>query len=208
MLVAIIILSIVVGILAMILYLQDHKNVHLASDNIVLQARVEGLQEKQTEVLIPDEDLSPEGIEDAVRQAGYIPERMDGHIRLMVQGESYSVSTDRLPLVFVLKGYTVDEKDWEMDLFRKAAHQMSDDLAIVKATFDEYDEVVHLRFFTASRDNTIRGLRDNLPAYIDLIDEGRRRMSEIYDELIKERDEPITTAPLFPAAPYEKKIYS
>ena len=33
-------------------------------------------------------------------------------------------------------------------------------------------------------------------------------MSEIYDELIKERDEPTTTTTLFPAAPYEKTIYS
>ena len=208
MLIAIILLSIMVFVLLIVLSVQDHKNIYLVSDNKVLQARIEGLQEKQTEVIIPDEDLSPEGIESAVRQAGYIPEKMDGHVRFMVQGESYSVSTDRLPLVFVMKGYNVDEKDWEMDLFRKAAHQMSDDLAIVKATFDEYEGTTHLRFFTASRDTTVRNLRENLPAYIDVIDSGQHRMSEIYDELIKERDEPITTAPLFPAAPYEKKIYS
>ena len=208
MLIAIILLSIMVFVLLIVLSVQDHKNIYLVSDNKVLQARIEGLQEKQTEVIIPDEDLSPEGIESAVRQAGYIPEKMDGHVRFMVQGESYSVSTDRLPLVFVMKGYNVDEKDWEMDLFRKAAHQMSDDLAIVKATFDEYEGTTHLRFFTASRDTTVGNLRENLPAYIDVIDSGQHRMSEIYDELIKERDEPITTAPLFPAAPYEKKIYS
>lgn len=208
MFIAIILLSIMVFVLLIVLSVQDHKNIYLVSDNKVLQARIEGLQEKQTEVIIPDEDLSPEGIESAVRQAGYIPEKMDGHVRFMVQGESYSVSTDRLPLVFVMKGYNVDEKDWEMDLFRKAAHQMSDDLAIVKATFDEYEGTTHLRFFTASRDTTVRNLRENLPAYIDVIDSGQHRMSEIYDELFKERDEPITTVPLFPAAPYEKKIYS
>lgn len=208
MLVAIILLSIMVFVLIIILFRQDQKNVYLVSDNKVLQARVEGLQEKQTEVIIPDEDLSPDGIEDAVRQAGYIPERMDGYIRFMVQGESYSISTDRLPLVFVLKGYSVDEGDWDMDFFRKAAHLMSDELAIVKATFDEFEGTIHLRFFTASRDATVRNLRDNLPAYVEVINSGQRRMSEIYDELIKERDEPTTTTPLFPAAPYEKTIYS
>ena len=85
---------------------------------------------------------------------------------------------------------------------------MSDELAIVKATFDEFEGTIHLRFFTASRDATVRNLRENLPAYIDVINSGQRRMSEIYDELIKERDEPTTTTPLFPAAPYEKTIYS
>ena len=208
MLIAIILLSIMVFVLLIVLSVQDHKNIYLVSDNKVLQARIEGLQEKQTEVIIPDEELSPDGIEDAVRQAGYVPERKDGYIRFMVQGESYSVSTDRLPLVFVLKGYTVDEGDWDMDLFRKAAHLMSDELAIVKATFDEFEGTIHLRFFTASRDATVRNLRENLPAYIDVINSGQRRMSEIYDELIKERDEPTTTTPLFPAAPYEKTIYS
>lgn len=146
MLVAIILLSIMVFVLIIILFRQDQKNVYLVSDNKVLQARVEGLQEKQTEVIIPDEDLSPDGIEDAVRQAGYIPERMDGYIRFMVQGESYSISTDRLPLVFVLKGYSVDEGDWDMDFFRKAAHLMSDELAIVKATFDEFDHTPSLLY--------------------------------------------------------------
>lgn len=208
MLIAIILLSIMVFVLLIVLSVQDHKNIYLVSDNKVLQARIEGLQEKQTEVIIPDEDLSPEGIEEAVRQAGYVPERKDGYIRFMVQGESYSVSTDRLPLVFVLKGYTVDEGDWDMDLFRKAAHLMSDELAIVKASFDEFEGTIHLRFFTASRDATVRNLRDNLPAYVEVINSGQRRMSEIYDELIKERDEPTTTTPLFPAAPYEKTIYS
>ena len=208
MLIAIILLSIMVFVLLIVLSVQDNKNIYLVSDNKVLQARIEGLQEKQTEVIIPDEDLSPEGIEEAVRQAGYVPERKDGYIRFMVQGESYSVSTDRLPLVFVLKGYTVDEGDWDMDLFRKAAHLMSDELAIVKASFDEFEGTIHLRFFTASRDATVRNLRDNLPAYVEVINSGQRRMSEIYDELIKERDEPTTTTPLFPAAPYEKTIYS
>lgn len=208
MLVAIILLSIMVFVLIIVIFVQDHKNVYLASDNKVLQARVEGLQEKQTEVIILDEDLSPEGIEEAVRQAGYIPEKMNDYIRFRAQGESYSISTYRLPLVFVLMGYTVTKEDWEMDLFRMAAHQLSDDLAIVKAIFDESDGVMHLRFFTASRDNTVRGLRDNLPAYIDLIEEGRRHMSEIYNQLVKERNETALTPPFFPAAPNEKKLYS
>ncbi len=207
MLIAIILLSIMVFVLLIVLSVQDHKNIYLVSDNKVLQARIEGLQEKQTEVIIPDEDLSPEGIEEAVRQAGYVPERKDGYIRFMVQGESYSVSTDRLPLVFVLKGYTVDEGDWDMDLFRKAAHLMSDELAIVKASFDEFEGIMHLRFFTASRDNTVLGLRDSLSAYIDLINEGQRRVSEIYDQLVKERHETALTTPFFPSTPHEK-LYS
>lgn len=207
MLIAIILLSIMVVVLLIVLSVQDHKNIYLVSDNKVLQARIEGLQEKQTEVIIPDEDLSPEGIEEAVRQAGYVPERKDGYIRFMVQGESYSVSTDRLPLVFVLKGYTVDEGDWDMDLFRKAAHLMSDELAIVKASFDEFEGIMHLRFFTASRDNTVLGLRDSLSAYIDLINEGQRRVSEIYDQLVKERHETALTTPFFPSTPHEK-LYS
>ena len=114
-----------------------------------------------------------------------------------------------MPQIFVVRDFGVDTKEWEMDLLKHAAHLMSDDLITVKAIFYEDAQRCDLRFFVAAMDRNYASLRENLPRYINLIHEGRNRMSEIYDNLVKEkRDAALAINPVLPQVQPEKKIMS
>ena len=80
----------------------------------------------EKDAVAPKERLTANGIEEAIRHAGYVPDRSENWIRFMVSGEPFYVETDRLPSVFVLRQFGVDSKEWEMDWLKQASHLMSD----------------------------------------------------------------------------------
>ena len=151
--------------------------------------------------------LTVEKIAEAIRTEGYVPEVEKDCVRFKAQGESYIIDTERLPLFFVAKGYSVDPNDWEMDLMKDAAHRMSDALIMVKATFLDNDKT--LSFFVAAQDRNYGSFRANLPAYLRILEDGQQKMSEEYDRLVDEkRDAALTAQPVFPAPKTETKILS
>lgn len=182
-------------------------------ENSLLKGRMEGLQEKLAQQAPDaDEPLTAESIAEAVRRAGYVPEVNENWIRFMIQGEPFYVETGRLPQVFVLRQYNVDTKEWEMDILKHAAHMMSDDLIMIKATFDDdVDENggTGLRFFVAAMDRNYSSFSNNLMRYIHLIEDGRQHMNEVYEKLVKEKsDAALTISPFLPVEQKENKIMS
>ena len=137
--------------------------------------------------------LTMDGIIEAVREAGYVPEkRGDAIVSFVKDDELYYIDAERMPRLFIRKGYRVDPKEWDVDLMKQAAHQMSDEVIMVKADVDaDPDEEgnQHLSFFLAAMDRTIRGFRENLKDYIEIIDHGQQRMSEMYGKLEDDRKE-------------------
>lgn len=86
---------------------------------------------------------------------------------------------------------------------------MSDDLIMVKAIFYEDAQRCDLRFFVTAMDRNYSSLRDNLTRYIGLLYEGKNRMNEIYENLVKEkRDVAVTINPFMPANQPENKVLS
>jgi hypothetical protein len=153
------------------------------------------------------EPLTVEKIAEAVRTEGYVPETEKDCVRFKAQGVSYIIDTERLPLFFIAKGYSVDPKDWEMDLMKDAAHRMSDALVMVKATFLDNDKT--LNFFVAAQDRNYGSFRANLATYLRILEDGQRKMSEEYDRLVDEkRGAALTSQPVFPAPKSETKILS
>lgn len=96
-----------------------------------------------------------------------------------------------------------------MDLLKHAAHLMSDELIMVKATFDEDKDGTGLRFFVAALDANNASFQENLTRYIGIIEDGRQKMHQIYEQLVKEkRDAALTVHPFMPANPSENKVMS
>lgn len=206
-----IILGVVCALLLVMLSIQDNKNTKLTVENSLMKGRMESMQERMAEkdAVAPKERLTADGIEEAIRHAGYVPDRSENWIRFMVSGEPFYVETGRLPAVFVLRQYGVDPKEWEMDLLKQAAHLMSDELIMVKATFDEDKDGTGLRFFVAALDANNASFQENLTKYISIIDDGRSKMNEIYEGLVKEkRDAALTLNPFLPTNPSENKVMS
>jgi hypothetical protein len=208
-------LSIILGVACVLLLamlsFQDNKNTKLSVENGLMKGRIETLQERLAEraSVSPEGPLTVEGVEEAIRHAGYVPDVEENWIRFMVSGEPFYVETGRLPSVFVLRQYGVDTKDWEMDLLKQAAHQMSDELMMVKAIFDEDKEETGLRFLVAALDANNSSFKQNLTRYVGLIDDGRRKMNEFYEGLVKEkREAAMTFNPFAPEGKSESKLLS
>ena len=146
-------------------------------------------------------------IADALRMEGYLPEIEDNWIKFKVQGEGYFVDANRLPLLFLVKSYNVDPNDWEMDLLREAAHKMSDDLVMVKATFS--DDGKGMRFFVAAQDRNYESFRANITAYLRIIEDGERLMNDEYHKMVDEKREAALRAnPVIPSTQHENKVLS
>lgn len=153
------------------------------------------------------EPLSVEKIADALRMEGFFPEIEENWVKFKVQGEGYFVDANRLPLLFLIKSYNVDPNDWEMDLLRQAAHKMSDELVMVKATFS--DDGKSMRFFVAAQDRNYESFRANLTSYLRILEDGERLMNDEYHKMVDEKREAALRAnPVIPSVQHENKVLS
>ena len=200
----------VMTVLAMVIWLvaQYHKanrgqedkirSIERAMDGVLV--RVKNMEEAQRKTLATEQPkkegrlapsaevpLTVSGIVDCVRGAGFEPERSEDSVSFMRDGELNLIDTSRLPQLFILKGYLFDPQEYDLDAMRRAAHQMSDQVIMVKAFIgDEPDSEGKLRmhYFLAAMDRTLTGFRKNLRDYLRIMDDGQQSMSEIYDRLI------------------------
>ena len=211
MLIALFILAAISAVMLFLFIREDNKNDSLLEENGTLNARIDQMTAQMQNASAPaaDDPLTIERIMDAVRYAGYVPEKDEHWVRFMISGELFLIDTERLPQFFIVRDYRVETNEWEMDLLRHAAHLMSDDLIMVKAIFYEDAQRCDLRFFVAAMDLNYASFRENLNRYINLIQGGHNRMHEIYESLVKEkRDAAISANPFMPANKQENKILS
>ncbi|MBQ9584114.1 MAG: hypothetical protein IJQ93_14240 [Bacteroidales bacterium] len=160
-------------------------------DNELLQKRLEEAQASAQSkpqpsaapVTSSDYDSRPlnkETAMEAIRYNGYVPD-FDGHwINFMVQGEHFSIDAERFPIMLMIKFYSMDRADFDMDIMHKAAHQVSDELCMGKVLFTGDDGIA---FQFATIDNKFGQFRDNLARYISIIGEAQNRMGQLYNEM-------------------------
>ena len=195
--------------LLLLLVRQSDRNEKTANENGVLKGRLETMQEYHTSLTAPEDLLSVEGIEMAVRFSGYVSEKSEHWVRFMAAGDPFFIEIDRLPSVFVFRQYYITPEELEMDLFRHAAHLTSDELIMVKAFVHEDWEEPVIRFGIAAIDANNASFRENLTRYVTLINDGRDKMHEIYAKLLKERKEAsLPVNPYLPAKTPESKVTS
>ena len=205
------IISIIAVVALSLLLLDRHTAIRKLTEDLMWQreANMQLLKQEpaKNEERTYLEPLNVDKIAEAVRSEGFIPETEGNWVSFKVQGEGYHVDANRLPLVFIVKGYSVDPKDWEMDLLREAAHQMSDELVMVKATFS--DDGKDMRFFVAARDRNFESFRSNLTSYLGILEDGQRVMNERYNKMVDEkREAAIAAKPYAPQVKQENKVLS
>ena len=180
-------------ILIIILSSQDDRDNALVAENKLLKRHLEALQEsgittigQAGPILDP---LSENNIKDAIISAGYNPEyeRDSCFINFRIEDVCYSIDIAKLPVVSIYCDYLVIPKDYDMEALRKAAHQMSDDLIMVKALFHETTESATLRFLVVAIEQSYVNFSDNLPRYITLIQTANDRMGDLYNHMEEEK---------------------
>lgn len=207
------IISIVAAVILGVLLWDRRREIRKLSEDLKWQqsANMELLKHEPAETEDRSEEgpqpLTVEKIADAVRMEGFFPEIEESGVRFKAQGESFYIDAERLPLVFILKGYNVDPNDWEMDILLDAAHRMSDALVMVKATIS--DDEKSLNFFIAAQDRNYESFRANLASYLRIIEDGQGKMNEEYHRMVDEKREAALAArPVIPSTQPENKILS
>ena len=97
-----------------------------------------------------------------------------------------------------------------MEILKKSAHLLSDEMVMVKAIFGERSDGTSLRFMIAAMDRNYASISDNLMSYLNIINDGSLRMKEIYNHLLEEKNDPSIAIKkaLTPAVQPESKLIS
>ena len=177
------IISIAVAVIFLVLYTEER--------NSLADLRKE-IKEQQKPLRpaggIDDQDagkLTPELVADAVKYNGYVPIPDGNSVDLMIQGERYSIWTDRLPYCMVTLSFTIDPERYDIDLLRRAAFMVTDGMYLGKASISP--DGTALNFSAESFEPAYGHFRDSLTSYLDILNEARRRLSDVYESLQKEQ---------------------
>lgn len=164
---------------------QDYKQ--LERDNKWLKEQ----RENTPAPVVDANQLDKETAMEAIRFNGYVPDADEHWIKFMVQGEHYAIDADRFPVMVLMRHYSLDHNDWDMDLMHKAAHQVSDELIMCKVLFcgEDEDGIV---FQLSAIEDKYGHFKDCLTRYISIIEEAYARMSEIYNEMCAKRKEGLS----------------
>lgn len=215
MLTAIIILGTACALLTLLVHFTDNKNTQLSVDNSLMKNRMESLQEKfdAMRATAPDDPLTVEGIKEAVRYNGFFPREASEGVLFKDDGFVYDIETSRLPVVFINHYNQFDAEGFDIDIFKEAARQVSDDLIMVKVEVEFKMKECNVRFFIAALDANNASFRDNLPRYIDILCDAKRKLIDIYMEKKEKQREEADEEPSATPDPADrfrehKKIFS
>ncbi len=155
---------------------QDRKSTKLCEEDGVLKAELRQLKEGK-----PGCSLTKKGIEDAIRELGSLPERDGDFILFSKDGDRLAIDAERIPLISVQKRYHLDREAWDIDRLRRAAHLLSDKIVMAKALVSPSDEEELSLCFLISALETDSGLSQNLPKYVNILEDAKQRLSIIYN---------------------------
>ena len=189
-------------ILAVLLWYTDRSN---RQANMELLKRIPLAEEDKPAAEV--QPLTIERIAEAIRLEGYFPEIVEDGVSFKVQGESYFVSTDRMPLFFIIKSYGIDPTVWEMDMVKEAAHRMADSLIMVKAGIFDNDKIIN--FFVTAQDRNLESFRANFASYLRVLFDGQQKLSEEYNRMEEERrNAALSESPAMSSVQHENKVMS
>ena len=182
------IISIVVAVVFVSLYIDERSTAAAYREEIQEQKKAIARSPSEHGI-IDDQDLrklTSELVTDIIKYYGYVPSEFDGFVAFMIQGERYFIRTDRLPYLVLEKPYTISPDKYDLVLFRKAAAMLTDEIFIGKVSISEDGET--LRFGADAYEPTYGHCRDALGCYLNIIHHMQKRLHEIYEELLNQKD--------------------
>ena len=125
------------------------------------------------------QELTPEGVADAVRSCGYVPIMHEDNVEFKAGGHLYCVRTKELPYLVVESTRLYDADILDMDLFRQAAARITEETGIVKLSLFSDGE---LRIRTEAYEPDSFYFRESLKGYIGGIEDANVRICDCYDK--------------------------
>ena len=207
--IAALIISLAVAIIFTSLYIDERASSGgLRTDIETKEATIKRLEEKvsllEKRLLVNNADsqgeensldsrpITVEVLEEAVKFNGFVPQRADEKsVLFKLQGETYWIGCDGTYMM-MSKTYTLSKDDPKMELYKEAANRVNDS-PYGSAVFRD-DSV---EFGVGGVEKTYGSLKNNLTAYINLIDIVQNTLSAAIHDLEKERENAqIKSAPI------------
>ena len=133
------------------------------------------------------EELDADLICDALKINGYIPEKGRDSVSFMIQGERYSIITERLPFILLLKQFGIDRNEQDVEAMRLAAQEVTRDRMFGKAAVSDDGDM--LSFYVPGLEHQYCHFRDVLVEEINIVNDLEHRFGEIYNRILTEREE-------------------
>ena len=129
-------------------------------------------------------ELTPELVCQAVKTNGYVPVMYKDFIVFKVQGETYAIFTDRLPILTLHKGYNIDKSDYDIRLLKEACVRTTYDIIMAKASVEDDETGMFFRIDVS--EHCYGNFCASLERYISVLDGAAKRSQLFYDELLNE----------------------
>lgn len=190
------------------------ENTKLSTEVSQLESRLDSMRYRLSSAVSDreDQELTPGKISEALQYYGYEQRSAPDRIRFKVEDLVYCIDITRMPLFTLSLEFAVNDREYNLERMKRAAHLMSDSLVMVKADIDETpdengDKCVV--FYLVAMDRNYASFKGNLGRYLNIIDEGRRRLLDFYEKIEKEESEALSNvSALLPSSNQETKVIS
>lgn len=139
---------------------------------------------------VDDQDnwaLTPDLVADVVRYNGYVPDRKDGAVFFMIQGEHYCVTTDMLPCVAIMKRFGIHEGEYNIPLMREAAGKATLKRFMGKVGVSEDGKT--LTFLTTSLETKYGNFRDVFNDMVSVVNDMENLFGETYNQMLSDKED-------------------
>lgn len=163
------------------------KNNNLAEENGRISSNLTLLREKLKAAA--NTPLTAESIETDLRSLGYEVSRDGNSMAFRLADETWYMDATRLPYIVIRSGYDLDRNDYDWELLYRAAVLTAEQIIIVKVPVSVNEKAVRIVFDIEAMDNDA-SFRENLPKYIRILFEARRTLSDVYNRMLADRQQP------------------
>lgn len=181
---------IIVAVLAIIFFFlwERDSDKLIEADGIItrLRNRIDELEnDPSLAVSAKQTPLTPELLDDVVRNNGFSPNEIDAYwVGFKWQGEQYFISTDTLPGVQFYKGYSYGD-DSSLDLLKEAAIRAMEETWYGHIAFSEEEKTISFRVFAIEK--SVEHFTDSFMDYMNMLNHLIKCHRYFYQKLEEEK---------------------
>lgn len=190
------------------------ENTKLSAEVSQLESRLDSMQYRLSSAVSDreDQELTPGKISEALQYYGYEHRTAPDRINFKVEDLVYCIDVERMPLFTLSLQFALNSREYNLERMKRVAHQLSDSIVMLKAEIEDTPDEngdMGLVFYLVAMDRNYASFKSNLSRYLNITNEGRRRLLDFYEKLEKEESEALSNvSALLPASTQETKIRS
>ncbi len=148
--------------------------------------------------------LTEELVMEAIRYNGFVPDLDGNWITFRVEGHTFAIERGRLPDMSMVKIYGLDHKERDIEVMKETARQISDEIFMSKMLiWGDYEDQV--AFQVALVREEYGHFKRTMMGYVHLIQATDEHSREVYDQILKQREESSAASASSPSSAEDNK---